>query len=292
MSSDAIANPDPVIASNLAYSVLFAYGQAAVPPGFKSITQIFSCEPVSIIHPDTYTPVPFGYSLTNGSINVIALRGTVAKYWFEDFTDILDWEITMPCTLPPSGGKSYGDVNAWLYTFFTVSGQDSNGNNVPSLAASITAAIAALPNKNLPLFFTAHSLGGPMATLAVLNCVASGSYPLRPALYSFASLHVGMYNFATAFRSNVPTAYRFANMCDFVPSLVGASADNAGYVHVGLPCLFVWQTWGDWHNHNMRDVYYATVHDHWSVIGYSEPNYPAPLVGSSVGASPTAVASV
>ena len=279
MSSETIPNPDRAAATILAQSVLFAYGQGPVPPGFNALKQIFSCEPVSIIHPDTFTPVPFGYSLTNGRVNVIALRGTVAKYWFEDFTDILDWGLQSPCIL---GGKTYGSVNAWLYDFFTISGQDGNGNTVPSLASSITAAVAALPDKSLPLYFTAHSLGGPMATLGALNCVATVSYPKKPALYTFASLHVGFLDFARAFDNNVPTAYRFANMCDFVPSLVGMSADTPGYVHVGLPCLFVYQTWGDWENHNMQNIYANTVQNYWHVIGYSEPSYPAPLVGSSV----------
>jgi triacylglycerol lipase len=164
-------------------------------------------------------------------------------------------------------------VNAALLGLYT-----GSGNNVISLSASVQAALKTLPNPKLPLLVAGHSLGGPMSTFAALDIYANVSnYAGTIQLYTFASLHVGDQSFATAFNGTTITCYRFANLSDFVPSLTGLSADTTvdPYVHVGLPCTFVWQTWEDWGNHSMANVYQPTIDKHWTVIQYGDLNYPA-----------------
>jgi len=94
---------------------------------------------------------------------------------------------------------------------------------------------------------------------------------------TFGGLHLGDQNFATTYQAKLPLGLRFANLCDFVPSMVALAPDTPDdpYVHVGLPATFVWQTWDDWRNHSMECIYLQMAQtQHWNLIQFGDRTYP------------------
>jgi hypothetical protein len=213
------------------------------------------------------------------SHNIIAFRGTVTDE--EAGYDLDGWNTNTACLLP-SGSQnqnSYGDVKEDLYDFYV----DTDLGLYISLAASFKSAVQELAaaNPNKPWMIAAHSLGGALVTLAALDAQVSASYTgstIKPWLVTFGSLHVGVQSFADAFNQNVPSAFRFANLCDFVPSLVSLEPPTTPppdpYVHVGLELTFVWQTWDDWGNHSMQNIYLPIVQTYMNVIHMGPRTYP------------------
>jgi hypothetical protein len=227
------------------------------------------------------TPVPgyqlFGFTATadDGSHNLLVFRGTVTMQ--EAVYDLLGWGNNVECNLPSQSWwwdqKSYGFVNSYLLAFY------ANGGIYTTLAASCINAIKATiaNNPNVPWYIGAHSLGGAMISLAALDAVVSGLLnPGNTYVVTFGSLHVGAQSFADAYNPQVPLSYRIANLCDFVPSMVSLEpvipADP--YVHVGYPGSFVWQTWDDWGNHSLANIYQPMVLSHWDIIKWSPRQYP------------------
>ena len=194
--------------------------------------------------------------------NIVALRGTQTDE--EGFYD-LDWYFT-PCTL---GGVSCGNVATGLYDFYGGVWETTLGQSIQKAVKSLVA-----PSNNPPLYFTAHSLGGAMATLGALETAIRGSYPAKPLLYTFASLHVGDKTFAVTCAKLGLTAYRAANLADWVPSFTGMTADTPGYVHVGVLCSFLWQTDGDWANHSLEKIYLKVVQSYPQVVKVGPRTYP------------------
>lgn len=72
------------------------------------------------------------------------------------------------------------------------------------------------------VWFTGHSLGGALATLAILDFkltnVASGS------AYTFGSPRVGNPAFASGYNRYIPTTYRMTNHHDIVPHVRSCAA--------------------------------------------------------------------
>jgi len=263
--------PDQATAVMLAQGIIAAYAndQTQLPAGFtQNISTITGME--QGLFGKAYS-VNWGFAASNGSVNIVVLRGTEAASTNEVMDDIDSWGVNTDCILTPST-TNYGQVNQSLFQLYT---QSAKG--VESLTSSVISAVSQF-DRSLPLFVSAHSLGGPMATFAALDIDSNAAYTGSITLYTFASLHVGVQSFATAFNGTSIETFRIANLCDFVPSLVGLSADDPSYVHVGLPCTFVWQTWGDWGNHSMANIYQPTVNNHWDVIQTGDLQYPASVV--------------
>jgi hypothetical protein len=126
-----------------------------------------------------------------------------------------------------------------------------------------------------PWLMGAHSLGGAMLSLAALDAVVSNAVR-NPLVMTFGSLHVGDQTFHDAYMPRVPGSGRFANLCDFVPSMVSIEpvTPTDPYVHVGVEATFVWQTWDDWGNHHMTSIYEPMVEDNWDVIKWGRRHYP------------------
>jgi triacylglycerol lipase len=164
-------------------------------------------------------------------------------------------------------------VNSYLYAFYTYTDYDT----VTSLAASCLNAIQATSAQapNLPWYMGAHSLGGAMLSLAALDAVVSSALN-NPLVFTFGSLHVGDASFAGAYTPQVPASVRVANLCDFVPSMVSLEPVKPvdPYVHVGTEATFVWQTWDDWGNHSLANIYMPMVQKHWDVIQWGPRHYP------------------
>lgn len=210
------------------------------------------------------------------SHNIIVLRGTDTDE--ETGYDLYNWGKNTACMLPSSNPvNNYGNVKEDFYNFYT--GTDYI---FESLAESFNSAVQAVANHNPNKLWivAAHSLGGALATLGALDAYVSGSYTgstLPPWLVTFGSLHVGDQSFATAFEQQVPNTFRFANLCDFVPSLVSlepVSNPPDPYVHVGLELTFVWQKWDNWANHSMQYTYLPAVQDYLNVIHVGPRDYP------------------
>jgi hypothetical protein len=225
------------------------------------------------------TPSPgyqlFGFTATanDNSHNIFVLRGTVTLE--EAGYDLLGWGDNTSCNLPSQSSTpaSYGLVNSYLYAFYVNDDHDL----VTSLASSCMNAIqttsASAPN--LPWYMGAHSLGGAMVSLAALDAVVSGLVQ-PPLVITYGSLHVGDATFAAAYKAKIPASLRVANLCDFVPSMVSLEPVTLSdpYVHVGVEGTFVWQTWDDWGNHSLANIYIPIVQNHWSLIKWGPRTYP------------------
>jgi hypothetical protein len=219
----------------------------------------------------------FGFTATaeDNSHNILVLRGTVTPE--EAGYDLLGWGSNVPCKLPSQGSEqqSFGMVNSDLYDLYTSSDYDT----VTSLAASCLKAIADSSARapNAPWFMGAHSLGGAMLSLAALDAVVSNAFGTgKPLVFTFGSLHVGDGDFASAYTKRVPLSVRVANLCDFVPSMVSLEpvTPTDPYIHVGVEATFVWQTWDDWGNHSLANIYMPMVQSHWDVIQWGPRKYP------------------
>ena len=77
---------------------------------------------------------------------------------------------------------------------------------------------------------TAHSLGGALATLYVLENAKEDKIP-NQVLYTFASPMVGDATFAAAFDALGLTSWRIVNEPDLVPKAPG---EFFGYEHIGV----------------------------------------------------------
>ncbi len=234
-------------------------------------------EPQGIV---SYQQIGFSAVANDLSHNILVLRGTVT--YEETGYDLLYWDSKVPCQLPYDNPlETLGNANEGLYDLY-----GESGLLYDSLATSFQAAISqlALINPGKPLYIAAHSLGGALATLGAIDTVLSGSYgngPL-PVLITFGSLHVGDPAFKQAFDKLGILTLRFANLCDFVPSLVSLYPPSNkndilpenGYTHVGIECTFVWQKWDDWRNHSMSDTYLAVVQNYLDVVKIGPRVYP------------------
>jgi hypothetical protein len=219
----------------------------------------------------------FGFTATadDHSHNLLALRGTVTLE--EAGYDLLGWGDNTACLLPsqnwPWDQRNYGSVNSYLFAFYV----NTNLETRTSLAKSCLNAIQATSSQapGLPWYLGAHSLGGAMLSLAALDAVVSGALAV-PLVMTFGSLHVGDQTFADAYTAKVPFSGRFANLCDFVPAMVSLEpvTPTDPYVHVGAEATFVWQTWDDWGNHSLANIYLPMVQGHWDVIDWSPRKYP------------------
>jgi hypothetical protein len=240
------------------------------------------CSPPPTTGEPSFGKQLFGFSAVanDQSHNIVVLRGTVTLE--EAGYDMLGWDHNTPCLLPSSGAGTqhpYGNVNSALYDFYT----RNDAGLVTSLAASFQAAVRAIAqaNPNAPWYVAAHSLGGPLATLGALDAYLSGSYTgssKQPVVITFGGLHLGDQAFATAYQAELPLGLRFANLCDFVPSMVSLAPNTPTdpYVHVGIPATFVWQTWDDWGNHSMECIYLQMVQSltYWDLLKFGPRTYP------------------
>jgi triacylglycerol lipase len=259
--------PNLSMAIVLGQAVLAAYTayEQGTPPTLNDYTVNAS---IYVWEVDESVFFGFSASANDGTHNIVAFRGTQTD---EEGLFDLYWD-QVDCVLPYADGQTYGSVSSSLYDFY---GSTDEGW-VTSLADSFKQSLSGL-DTTLPWYIAGHSLGGAMATLAALDAQVSGSYGgPAPALYTFGSLHVGDLEFVESYGLQVgANAYRYANLCDFVPSLTGEEgADAPDYGHVGEPCTFVWQKWGDWANHSLQDTYLVTLQSYPQVIQYGDLQYP------------------
>jgi hypothetical protein len=195
------------------------------------------------------------------SENIVALRGTVTDY--EGLQSTTGWDdAPVEADMPTgqSSSSSVGNVQTNYWSFYSEAGWDG-----PALSQSFKKAVASVvaAEPSLPFYGTAHSLGGAMLSLGILDANLSSIFTNPPNMTTFGSVVVGDETWSKSYTSitGLQNTFRVANEADFVPSLRGLTPGPAlaNYTHVGIPLLFVWQTDSDWDNHNLQFIYQPTV---------------------------------
>jgi predicted lipase len=111
---------------------------------------------------------------------------------------------------------------------------------------------------SVPCYVSGHSMGGALATLAVLDLALH--FPHRRShlhLYTYASPRVGDPTFAHLHRRLIPNSYRITNVADTVPLLPPTNI-GATYAHIGQPWSFLSQN-GDLLPNHLIDVYRRAI---------------------------------
>jgi triacylglycerol lipase len=185
---------------------------------------------------------PFGFAAVDANGNAyLALRGTMTSAdGYADLTiDQTAYDIV----------ANYGFVQEGYYYIY-------QGFN-----STITQAIAGLAGAKpfQSFFFTAHSLGGALSSLAVPDVLAKTS--VQPAKipvmhYNFASPRVGDPQFADRMNKNGVTTFRVVNTEDAVPDApLAISGLSAFYKHIGTPVDFTAQYDSIVSNHSLDIAY-------------------------------------
>jgi triacylglycerol lipase len=197
-------------------------------------------------------PEPFGFVVQDASKRgFLVLRGTESDAdWYKNI------EVKQsPYTLVTK--PDFGKVHDGFFGIYA------------SMSPAVIVSVNQVAVTSTQFFFTGHSLGSSLVTLAVPDVMtnsamsASGA-PIRH--YNFASPRTGDAAFATALdaMTRVPT-FRIVNTEDVVPDVPLAVTDDVFdtyyYKHVGTPVDFTAQYDSIANNHSMLNSYlYAVSH--------------------------------
>jgi len=145
----------------------------------------------------------------NNCFAIVCFRGTEVSEVQDILTDL---------NLPLTDNHGQGQVHSGFKKALDIvwSQQECNDHHMLKYLNGISTA-----NPGLKIWFTGHSLGGALATLA------ADRYPEAQGLYTFGSPRVGNEAFGANFKTN---AYRFVNNNDIVTMVPPA----IGYRHIGL----------------------------------------------------------
>jgi hypothetical protein len=185
-------------------------------------------------------------SVTDSTKFVLALRGTESPIeWFDNFTSI----IKVPFKVSGCGSVSYGfsriyDTLEIIDATPPAAGVAARAASSLRAAGSFSQQTAALVRRHAPaqpqsveaaprftsIDVTAHSLGGALATLYVLENAKEDKIP-NQVLYTFASPMVGDATFVAAFDALGLNSWRIVNEPDLVPKAPG---EFFGYEHIGV----------------------------------------------------------
>jgi triacylglycerol lipase len=189
-------------------------------------------------------PEPFGFVAWDGSGNAfVVFRGTMTKA-----DAIIDAEVDQTAYTLAAG---FGNVQVgWNDVYATLS---------PALLGQL-AQVGAVSR----LYFTGHSMGSALSTLAVPDVATNST--IRPAAgrsyvhYNFASPRVGDTGFAAGMNWSVqaPT-FRVVNTEDIVPDVPPPLLGSTVYQHVGTPVDFTAEYLTTDGNHSMADCYWYAI---------------------------------
>ena len=163
---------------------------------------------------------------------VIALRGTATNTeWWDD----LHWDL-VPFTQVPNGGKVAQGFLDIYNTYGTMTpGQQQSSQASPAFAAEVAQVVAsgleAGLDPALPTVVCGHSLGGALATLLVADL--TGTTPLKPQAWTFASPRVGDAIFAARYGGLSTVSWRIYNQVNVVPYFPVDVTDNYQPVTTG-----------------------------------------------------------
>ena len=197
-------------------------------------------------------PEPFGFVVQDTSRRgFLVFRGTESDAdWYKDI-EVAQTRYTL-VTSPDFGRVHDG--------FFSV---------YASMSPAVRVSVDQVAPTSTEFFFTGHSLGSALITLAVPDVMANTFLKSSSAVcrhYNFASPRVGDETFAAALDglARVP-AFRVVNTEDVVPdvplAVTSAIVDTYYYKHVGTPVDFTAQYRSIGNNHSMLNSYlYAINH--------------------------------
>lgn len=170
------------------------------------------------------TPTPLesydtqAFVIANSDVIIVAFRGTESR---------TDWMNNLDFALIPGSAdwidESQGRVHRGFFNAFN------------SVWGQVKRAIERFQTQGQTLWFTGHSLGGALATLATAKSILIESKPVE-GLYTFGSPRVGDRVFAQNFNSQFKDqSFRFVNNRDII-TLVPPR--QFGYSHVGTFLYF------------------------------------------------------
>ena len=210
-------------------------------------------------------PEPFGFVVQDASKRgFFVLRGTESDAdWYKNI-EVAQTAYTLVTT------PDFGKVHEGFFGIYT------------SMSPSAIVAVNQIAATSTQFFFTGHSLGSSLVTLAVPDVMTnSGLSASRvPAMhYNFASPRTGDATFAAALDAMTRvTTYRIVNTEDVVPDVPLAVTDDVLdtylYKHVGTPVDFTAQYDTTAGNHSMLNSYLYAL------------NHPAQTEGPIVAPSP------
>mgnify|MGYP002139357782 CR=1 FL=1 len=191
-------------------------------------------------------PEPFGFVAWNGDgAAFVVFRGTMSVA-----DGIVDLEVDQ---VPYPQVSNFGNVQVgWSAVYSSVSA---------TLLAQLTQ-IGSISR----LFFTGHSMGSALSTLALPD-VATNSQ-VRPTSersyvhYNFASPRVGDPGFAQGLNFTLPApTFRIVNTEDLVPDAPPPLTGSLVYQHVGTPVDFNAEYLSTDGNHSMIDCYWYAINN-------------------------------
>lgn len=172
-----------------------------------------------------YENEPFGFVSWTGDGKIyLVFRGTESDLDWVDDADIFQ------AAYPSSIAAGYGNVHHGFMTIYS------------SMRDAVLSAVN-VAGSGSSFYFTGHSLGGALSTLAVPDVLTNSSFHPGTQMfhYSLASPRVGDPDFAYQYNSQAVVTYRVVNTEDIVPdSPLSVSLDDI-YKHVGTPVDFTAQ---------------------------------------------------
>jgi hypothetical protein len=210
--------------------------------GFKYGAALWAT--VSVIGVDY--PEPFGFVAWDGLGNAfVVFRGTMTAA-----DAIIDAEVDQTAYTLAAG---FGNVQVGWNNVYTSAS--------PTLLAQL-ANIGAVKR----LFFTGHSMGSALSSLALPDVAINSSIPPASGRsyvhYNFASPRVGDPGFAFALNWNVQTpTYRIVNTEDLVPDAPPPLLGSTVYQHFGTPVDFSAEYLTTDGNHSMANCYWYAINN-------------------------------
>jgi triacylglycerol lipase len=216
---------------------------------------------------DTHYDEPFGFvaQAANGD-TTLALRGTIT-----DADDVQDARLEQTAYQIVAG---YGNVHAGFYEIYS------------ALSPQLRPILTGLTNITR-FFFTGHSLGSGLSSLAVPDVITNTA--LKPAAgqvllhYNFASPRVGDPQFAYMMNSSGVPTFRVVNTEDIVPDAPPSVIGTTLYKHIGMPVDFTAQYGSYDANHSLLNAYSYALNNP------SDPEGPLPSAALQVVRSPSPV---
>lgn len=201
-------------------------------------------------------PEPFGFVAWDGTGNAfVVFRGTMTTV-----DGIIDAEVDQ---VPYALASGFGNVQVgWNNVYSTIS---------PSLLAQL-GQIGAVSR----LFFTGHSMGAALSSLAVPDVANNSGIPPGSSRtfvhYNFASPRVGDPGFASGmnFSAQTPT-FRVVNTEDIVPDVPPPLTGSIVYQHIGTPVDFTAEYLTTDNNHSMMNCYWYAINN------TTQPQGPMPV---------------
>lgn len=211
--------------------------------GFSYGAPLWATVTITVLGHTFQYPEPFGFVSWDGAGNAfVVFRGTMSKA-----DAIIDAEVDQTGYTLASG---FGNVQVgW--------------NNVyMSMSAALLAQLASAGTVSR-LFFTGHSMGSALSTLAVPDVATNSSIPPGGSRsyvhYNFASPRVGDVAFAQAMNGGATPTFRVVNTEDLVPDVPPPLLGSTVYQHIGTPIDFTAEYLSTDGNHSMADCYWYAI---------------------------------